>query len=330
MSRSSQKINVNNLLYSKNIKEINEVLLSGQISSTDIRNDREESCLHTLVYSSTFEGNNKKMYNILLYLLTCVNPPNIDGLNIWNESPALICARFNKLEYMNALINFSANRSIKSNRNSSNPVSTALNVSIKRHYLNNKFFDESIKLKYNCTEVIKLLKKYYPSEEEKLNYQLKCKETVDSIFDTDIGYPRFDKEKVDLKYQSIEAVKTGDLNLLIQSLLYVDTNMAISLTIVAIEREHYHLLNCLIEKLTFEKAFNLRYDKSVEPLIYIGINANPINVSNYLINTCEFIDINIRARILSLFKIFYHKYIYLDVNTIFELVQILLDEFLLE
>jgi len=330
MSTSCKKINLINFLYSENIKEIDNILSSGQISSTDLRNDREESCLHSLVFLSTFEGNNKKMYNILLYLLTCVNPPNIDGLNIWGESPTLICARFNKLEYINTLINFSANRSIKSSRNSSNPLSSALNVSIKRHYLNNTFFDESIKLKYNCTEVIKLLKKYYPSEEEKLNYQLKCKEKVDSIFDTDIGYPRFDKEKVDLKYQSIEAVKNGDLNLLIQSLLYVDTNMAVSLTIVAIEREHYHLLNCLTEKLTIEKAFNLRYDKSVIPLIYIGINQNPINVCNYCIDNSELIYINIRARILSLFKIMYHKYIYLDVNTIFELVQILLEEFLLD
>ena len=78
--------------------------------------------------------------------------------------------------------------------------------------------------------------------------QLECKRRVDSKF-KDNGHPRFKQVQIDLKYQSIDAVKTGDLNLLTQSLPHVDVRMAVSLTLVAIERDHIHLLVCLLEKL---------------------------------------------------------------------------------
>ena len=74
---------------------------------------------------------------------------------------------------------------------------------------------------------------------------------------------------------SIDAVKTGDLHPLIQSLPHVDVRMAISLTLVAIERDHIHLLGCLLEKLVRKRVFEVRNDKSVEPLLYIGLDATP-------------------------------------------------------
>ena len=111
-----------------------------------------------------------------------------------------------------------------------------------------------------------------------LAFKLECKRRVDSKF-KDNGHPRFKQADMDLKYHSlhlsIDAVKTGDLNLLTLSLPHVDVRMAISLTLVAIERDHIHLMGCLLEKLVRERVFEVRNDKSVEPLLYIGLDTAP-------------------------------------------------------
>ena len=162
--------------------------------------------------------------------------------------------------------------------------------------------------------------------------QLECKRRVDSKF-KDIGHPRFKQAAIDLKYHSlslsIDAVRTGDLNLLTQSLPHVDVRMAVSLTLVAIERDHIHLMGCLLEKLVRERAFEVRNDKSVEPLLYIGLDATPCSAcSPQSKPSADVVDIVNRSRVLCLFKILYHKYIFLDVNSIFDLVQVLLCEHL--
>ena len=46
--------------------------------------------------------------------------------------------------------------------------------------------------------------------------------------------------------------------------------------------------------------------------------------------SADVVDIVDRSRVLCLFKILYHKYIFLDVNWIFDLVQVLLCEGLYE
>ena len=101
---------------------------------------------------------------------------------------------------------------------------------------------------------------------EILAFQLECKRRVDSKF-KDIGHPRFKQDEIDLKYHSlslsIDAVKTGDLNLLTESLPHVDVRMAVSLTLVAIERDHIHLMGCLLEKLVRERVFKVRSTESV-------------------------------------------------------------------
>ena len=83
-----------------------------------------------------------------------------------------------------------------------------------------------------------------------LAFQLDCKRRVDSKF-KDNGHPRFKQAEIDLKYHSlslcIDAVKTGDLSILMQFLPHVDVRMAISLTLVAIERDHIHLMGCLLK-----------------------------------------------------------------------------------
>jgi hypothetical protein len=160
-----------------------------------------------------------------------------------------------------------------------------------------------------------------------LAFQLECKRRVDSKF-KDIGYPRFKQVQIDLKYRSlsmsIDAVKTGDYNLLAQSLPHVDARMTVSLTLVAIERDQIHLMGCLFEKLVRERIFEVRGDKSVEPLLYIGLDCSACGPQSK--PSDDVVDIVNRSRVLCLFKIFYHKYIYLDVNSIFDLIQVLLCE----
>ena len=160
--------------------------------------------------------------------------------------------------------------------------------------------------------------------------QLECKRRVDSKF-KDRGHPRFKQVQIDLKYQSIDAINTGDLNLLAQSLPHVDVRMAVSLTLVAIERDHIHLMGCLLEKLVHVRAFEVMNDKSVEPLFYIGLDATPYSACSPLRKpSADVVDIVNRSLVLCLFKVLYHKYIYLDVNWIFDLVQVLLCEGLYE
>ena len=161
-------------------------------------------------------------------------------------------------------------------------------------------------------------------------FQIVYKRRVDSKF-KDIGHPRFKQVQIDLKYHSLSlsigAINTGDLNLLAQSLPHVDVRMAVSLTLVAIERDYIHLLGCLLEKLVRERVFKVRNDKSVEPLLYIGLDATPYSAcSPQSKPTADVVYIVNRSRVLCLFKILYHKYIYLDVNSIFDLVQVLLYE----
>ena len=113
--------------------------------------------------------------------------------------------------------------------------------------------------------------------------------------------------------------------------------MAVSLTLVAIERDHIHLIGCLLKKLVRERIFNVRIfeallnDKSVEPILYIGLDATPYSACSPQSKPCaDVVDIVNRSRVLCLFKILYHKYIFLDVNWIFDLVQVLLYESLYE
>ena len=165
---------------------------------------------------------------------------------------------------------------------------------------------------------------------EKLASQLECKRRVDSKF-KDNGHPRFKQVQIDLKYHSlslsIDAVKTGDLNLLAQSIPHVDVRMTVSLTLVAIERDRINLMGCLLEKLIYERVFEVRNDKSVEPLLYIGLDATPYSAcSPQSKPSADVVDIVNRSRVLCLFKILYHKYIFLNVNSIFDLAQVLLCE----
>ena len=78
--------------------------------------------------------------------------------------------------------------------------------------------------------------------------------------------------------------------------------MAVSLTLVAIERDHIHLMGCLLEKLVSERAFEVRKDKSVEPLIYISLDAIPYSAcSSQSKPSADVVDTINRSRVLCLF-----------------------------
>ena len=78
-----------------------------------------------------------------------------------------------------------------------------------------------------------------------------------------------------------------------------------------------------------KRAFEVSDDKSVKPLLYNGLDATHCATpySRYsFIPSADFVDIVNQSRVLCLFKLLYHKYIFLDVNSIFDLVQVLLYE----
>ena len=69
------------------------------------------------------------------------------------------------------------------------------------------------------------------------------------------------------------------------------------------------------------------YSDDMQVLLYCGMNVQQNYFCNVRYNKSFSNPGNIsRARILCLFKILYHKYIYLDVQTIFQLIQTLLYE----
>ena len=76
----------------------------------------------------------------------------------------------------------------------------------------------------------------------------------------------------------------------------------------------------------------LKDGKSMEPLLYSGLDARPYYKykwnSQYQTFSGSLASGVDRSRVLCLFKIMYHKYIYLGVETIFHLVQTLLLEYL--
>ena len=115
---------------------------------------------------------------------------------------------------------------------------------------------------------------------------------------------------------------SGELGLPQQSLPHVDMQMAVSLTIVAVVNDHSELLSCLFEKAPLERLFGLRNDKSIEPLLYAaGLDATPYSKCD-----AELVDSVNRSRVLCLFKILHHKFIYLGVESILSLVQTLMHE----
>jgi hypothetical protein len=309
--------NIDKFTDAKEATTYDNLLLDGSISNADVRDPGGYgmSGLHVIPEIGTSRYYKDVDTEILIsYLLTCDPPADVNGRTSDGETPMWFAAYDNNTSAVKVLIDFGGDRTIKSNSNA-DPYSNMAPLDIA---------------KSNNQEIIKLLTECFPSEEEKLTSQLECKQKVDSKF-KDRGHPRFKQDLIDLKYDSlsvsIDAVKTGDLDLLTQSLPYVDIRMAVSLTLIAIERDHIHIMGCLLEKLVSERAFEVRNDKSVEPLLYLGLDPTPYSLCSHQSKpSTDVLEIINRSRVLCLFKILYHKYIFLDINSIFDLVQVLVSE----
>ena len=185
--------------------------------------------------------------------------------------------------------------------------------------------------------------------------QVVCKCKVDSIFKDSWSrritslfktHKRFKQAEIDLKYHSlsflINAVKTGDF-VALDDLNHVDMRMTVSLIIAAIDRGHFHLLRCFLNKikqptmgdvirpLNYHKSpslFDLKNVSYIETPLYIGLDPTPYSLLLSWYSEPRDIDMAIvnRSRVLCLFKILYHKFIFLNIDSIFVLVQTLLFE----
>jgi hypothetical protein len=314
-------IDIKTFLQSMDPEIHNNMLLTGRISNVDIRSsDTGGSVLHTNSLWYNFYkniGENVDVFDIktcLSYALTCDPPANVNARNMSGCTPIWEAAINYNSRAVKVLIDFGCDRTIEcKNYQTGNKLATPLDVA--------KDFNS---VDVEKTETIRLLAEYFPEEEDKLICQLECKRLVDSKF-KDIGKPRFNQDQIDLKYYSLErclaAVKEGNLDILTQSILHVDLRMAVSLTVVAIKRDHINLMDCLFERLVREEnGLKCIIDKSIEPILLSGLNAT------FRSKSPEIVEMVSRSRVLSFFKILYHKFIFLDVITILELVQVMMHE----
>ena len=295
--------NVRKFTEAKEATVYDNQLSDGRISNANVRRDGRSSGLHEI--PSIGKINKDVKTDILTsYLLTCDPPIDVNGIDSWGCTPIYSAAINNSTNLLKILIDFGGDRTIKSGSSGDNSYLTPLDIAIKE----------------NNQEAIEVLTKYFPTEEEKLDSQLACKQRVDAYF-RDKGHPRFKQAQIDLKFQSIEAVKNSKLELLEMSLPYVDLRMAVSLTLVAIEREQTDLMGCLLEKLAKENVFEVITDeKSVEPLLLSGIDPNfkkpPADIVSLIDN----------SRILSYIKMLHHKFIFLDYENIYEMAKTFMEE----
>jgi hypothetical protein len=305
----------NEFVCANNAKIYDDLLRTGKISSPNVCDNYGYSSIHQLPLTALLE--NIDPITMFSYLLTCEHPADVNRrtTRVGKRSPMHQAALFGINDIIKCLIDFGGDRKLESSIDGS-PNMTPLDIATedKNEELINLLTENKNE------ELIKLLEEYFPSEEDKLASQLKYKKIVDSQF-KDIGHPRFRQEEIDIKYESLErclqAVKSGDLELLVQYLEHLDVRMGVSLTLIAIEKEHTHLFGCLFEKLVCEKVFDSISDESVVPLIYSGIDTTCRKPSEYVV------DVINRSRVLSLFKILYPKYIFVDIDSIIELVQTL-------
>ena len=291
-----------NFVKTISVEEIDKKLREMSICDADVSDNDGNSILHHLIIKRESICN-YDIYNIhISYVLTYVNPANVNGQNIYGETPMFIAAKLYSVAEITLLIHLFGDRTIKSHS-----------------YLDLGKTPLDIAIEHDNKIMVTRLKNCYPSEEQKLLSLLKCKTDVDKVF-KDNGYPRFKQIEIDLIYNSLSrailAVKIGDLDILLETIPHVDVRMTVSLTLIAIENEQNHLLSVLLQKLVRENPFQLRNYESFEPLLYIGLDPSFHQV----------IDVVSRSRVLCLFKILYHKFIFLDVNSIFDLVQILMIE----
>jgi len=204
-----------------------------------------------------------------------------------------------------------------------------------------------------------LMKHANMPESERMTKILESKEKLDKELKKQ-NFKRHDGDKIDRKYESVKELIDGNIAKFKENLPNYDVNIMLSCLIISIEKDlvivYDDILNFLCRNIfkfygrhliCKENFLNTTFDiviKSysnnvnlfslcveyfykkpfeVEHLLYIGISPY---ISKTFYPSTSIIDCIIRSRILSLFKILYHKYVYLDVQTIFDLVQVLIFE----
>jgi hypothetical protein len=196
-------------------------------------------------------------------------------------------------------------------------------------------------------------------ESERMLKILESKEKLDKELKKQ-SFKRHQGEEIDRKYVSVKALIDGNIAKFKENLPNYDVNIMLSCLIISIEKDlviDYNDILIFLCKNIFnfygrhlictENFLNTTFDIiinsygnnvnlfslcveyfykkpfEIEHLLYIGISPH---ISKTFRPSISIIESIIRSRILCLFKILYHKYIYLDVQTIFDLVQVLIFE----
>ena len=163
----------------------------------------------------------------VMYLLTSEPKMNINAKNATGRTAMSLAAWYNRVDFLKLLIDFNADREIVDNVNQS-PLYWAKNA--------------------NCKEAEEILTGYFPKEDDKLHSQMEAKLKVDNIFCKNALGKRFGNKLVDLKYSSIQAIYTGNFDLLKKSIKLIDNAMLLSLTTLAAKEGQVHILGYLCEK----------------------------------------------------------------------------------
>ena len=314
----------------------------------------------------------------VMYLLTSEPKMKINAKNAIGRTAISLAAWYNRVDFLKLLIDFNGDRDLVDNSNQT-PLYWAKIA--------------------KCKEAEEILTGYFPKEDEKLHSQMEAKLQVEKFFSKNALSKRFGYKLVDLKYSSIQAIYTGNFNLLKKSMPLIDNAMLLSLTTLAAKEDQVHLLVYLCEKYRSSKMIREGYDGEIEKVT--GSQFKPSygvferfdgdgeekesSSSTFAVNKCATNVLNVRdedgysildlldceakstssqsttnydametfllcgmdpiphnrrarssrtleriidrSRVLAVFKILYHKYIFLDILSIFSLVQTLMIEF---
>lgn len=382
----SEERNVSDFLHARDVICFNRCLSMGMDINT--KDQSWLACDYTALHylaggqeenTGTDTGTDTDLAAVM-YLLTSEPKMKINAKTATGRTAISLAAWYNRVEFLKLLIDFNGDRDLVDNSNQT-PL----------------FWARIAK----CKEAEDILTGYFPKEDDKLHSQMAAKLKVDDIFSKKALSRRFDNKLVDLKYSSIQAVYTGNFDLLEKSMPLIDNVMLLSLTTLAAKEDQVHLLDYLCEKYRGSKKIRGVNDGEIKNITdsqskpsrgafegwaeekeslsdpsscsVLFMNKKATNVLNFRDeNGCSILDllnsemkssitstssqstddametfllcgmdpfprqcaanatlerIIDRSRVLALFKILYHKYIFLDILSILNLVQTLMIEF---
>jgi hypothetical protein len=206
----------------KDPKTLDDLLSRGVAINADVRYFNMKNALYESCCFSDRADN-------VLYLLTC-HPPAQINVSVNSQSPLHKAASTfeTRPDVLKFLIDFGADRDKKDNMGR-----TALDVA-------DNYQNKSAK---------GVLLNYFPTVMERMLSRLECKKKVDALFSVPPSLGRHKQSEIDLRFQCITAVISGDIDLLYRSFDFVDKEMAATLSLIALEIEQLHMLPCLFGKI---------------------------------------------------------------------------------